>query len=194
MERKRGRENKAGRRSSLFPNARGTYQTASGNRPRGGKRSSLSLGNEQLFSRGIGSDAGLGIHLYRTVITWARDRIGLGQYFRGQTEHCLFGTKGRLPYKTIYGKRIQGSTLLIAPRTIHSQKPEDMRSMIQRVSYASRIELFARQRAEGRDVWGDEVHSNIFLPSPDWASANKPILRIRLLFFHCFFPLSCFWR
>ena len=34
---------------------------------------------------------------YRTVITWGKDRFGLGQYFRGQTEQCLFGIRGMLP-------------------------------------------------------------------------------------------------
>ena len=36
---------------------------------------------------------------YVTMITWMKDRIGLGQYFRGLTEHCLFGIRGKLPYK-----------------------------------------------------------------------------------------------
>ena len=47
---------------------------------------------------------------YKTMITWnkvlldewnnvLRGNIGLGQYFRGVTEHCLFGVKGNLPYK-----------------------------------------------------------------------------------------------
>ena len=36
---------------------------------------------------------------YKTMITWTKDRFGLGQYFRGITEHCLFGVKGTLPYK-----------------------------------------------------------------------------------------------
>lgn len=43
---------------------------------------------------------------YVTIITWQKDRIGLGQYFRGLTEHCIFATtKKRLPYKLIEGKR-----------------------------------------------------------------------------------------
>lgn len=30
---------------------------------------------------------------YVTMITWMKDRFGLGQYYRGLTEHCLFGVK-----------------------------------------------------------------------------------------------------
>ena len=55
---------------------------------------------------------------YVTMITWAKDRFGLGQYFRGMTEHCLFGVKGKLPYKIVDGKRQQGTTLINAKRTI----------------------------------------------------------------------------
>jgi len=94
---------------------------------------------------------------YVTTITWVKDRIGLGQYYRGITEHCLFGVKGNLPYKIIDGKRQQGRTVIIAPKTKHSEKPQEMRSMIEKVSYAPRIELFARQRFIGWDCWGDEI-------------------------------------
>ena len=94
---------------------------------------------------------------YITTITWAKDRIGLGQYFRGMTEHCLFGVKGRLPYKTKDGKRQQGKTLLLAPRERHSQKPAEMYDTIERVSYEPYIELFARNKRDGWDSWGNEV-------------------------------------
>jgi len=94
---------------------------------------------------------------YITTITWAKDRFGLGQYFRGQTEHCLFGIRGYLPYKMIEGKRQQGTTLLQAPRREHSRKPDEMRTLIERVSYPPYIELFARATAPGWDTFGKEV-------------------------------------
>ena len=94
---------------------------------------------------------------YKTTITWGKDRFGLGQYFRGQTEHCLFGVRGHLPYKLNDGKRQQGTTLILAPRREHSRKPDEMRTMIERVSYPPYIELFARQSAPGWDVWGNEA-------------------------------------
>ena len=96
---------------------------------------------------------------YVTTITWMKDRQGLGQYYRGLTEHCLFGVKGMLPYKIdeISGKRMQGLTGFIAPRNKHSEKPEEMRTMIERVSYEPRLEMFARRYTNGWDVIGDEV-------------------------------------
>jgi N6-adenosine-specific RNA methylase IME4 len=61
---------------------------------------------------------------YKTMITWVKDRFGLGQYFRGQTKHCLFGVKGMIPYKTLDGKRQQGTIVFHALRIEHSAKPE----------------------------------------------------------------------
>ena len=112
---------------------------------------------------------------YVSKVTWGKGRKqpdgtyklenpGLGQYYRGLDEICLFGVKGCLPYKVDEnGKRQQGTTLFIAPRRKHSQKPEDMRKMIQKVSYGPYIELFARERFDGWDSWGDQVTSEIQL-------------------------------
>jgi N6-adenosine-specific RNA methylase IME4 len=94
---------------------------------------------------------------YITMITWMKDRKGLGQYFRGKTEHCLFARKGVLPYRTKDGKRAQGVTGFIESRGKHSAKPKTMREMIELVSYAPRLEMFAREKHKGWDVWGNEV-------------------------------------
>ena len=100
---------------------------------------------------------------YVTTITWLKDRFGLGQYYRGITEHCIFATtKKKLPYKVNLEadgrtKRCQGVTGFYEPKTIHSRKPIKMRQMIENVSYAPRIELFAREEFETWDCWGNEV-------------------------------------
>lgn len=98
--------------------------------------------------------------VYKTTITWIKDRFGLGQYFRGNTEHCLFGVKGVLPYKVIDGKRQQGITGFQSPRQEHSKKPIEMINMIEKVSYPPFIELFAREKKEGWDCWGNEIKTN----------------------------------
>ncbi len=118
---------------------------------------------------------------YKTIITWGKNRIGLGQYFRGQTEHLLFGTRGSLPYAVVEEKtravptmfpgieeevrdpqkRLQGTTLILAARGQHSSKPEEFREMIQRVSPGPYIELFARRPMPGWDVWGSESGSAV---------------------------------
>lgn len=94
---------------------------------------------------------------YITIITWMKDRPGLGQYFRGITEHCLFGVTGSVPWKMENGVRIQGVTGFQAPRREHSRKPDEMRQIIERVSFPPRIELFARETFDGWDSWGNEI-------------------------------------
>jgi len=39
----------------------------------------------------------------------------------------------------------------------HSVKPDEMRLMIEKVSYPPYIELFARSKTDGWDVWGLDV-------------------------------------
>jgi N6-adenosine-specific RNA methylase IME4 len=107
---------------------------------------------------------------YITLITWAKDKIGLGQYYRGQTEHCMFGVRGNLPYRTHLDdagkeRRNQGRTLLRAERTVHSRKPEQMRVAIEHVSYPPYLELFARGGSPGWDVWGNEAENSIEMPT-----------------------------
>ena len=101
---------------------------------------------------------------YKTIITWKKDRIGLGQYFRGNTEHCLFGVRGNLPYKIENDKRQQGVTGFDAKRKEHSEKPLEMVEMIEKVSDRTgfnKIELFARDIKNGWDKWGNEIESDV---------------------------------
>ena len=85
-------------------------------------------------------------------------QTGLGQYYRGATESCLFGVRGRVPYRfTAGGKRAQGRTGFHAPRGQHSAKPETMRAMVERVSPGPYLEMFARRPAPNWDLWGNQA-------------------------------------
>lgn len=79
--------------------------------------------------------------------------FGLGRWTRGNTECCLIGTKGK-------PKRVSDrvSQLIISPIEQHSKKPDCTRRKIEMLcGKLPRIELFARQTAEGWDCWGNEV-------------------------------------
>ena len=94
---------------------------------------------------------------YVTKITWMKEGIiGLGQYYRGITEDCLFGIKGKPPYKIIDGKRQQGITGFTAPRAEHSKKPEFMRKQIEKVSYPPFVEIFARPKINNEEIFINE--------------------------------------
>jgi N6-adenosine-specific RNA methylase IME4 len=97
---------------------------------------------------------------YKTNIVWVKDRFGLGQYFRGQHEICLFGVKGNLPYKhkTDPSRSCCSETTIInAKRKEHSKKPDEMYIKIENTSYPPFVEVFARQRHDGWDAIGDEL-------------------------------------
>lgn len=96
---------------------------------------------------------------YVTTITWFKDKVGLGQYYRGVTEHCLFGIRGRPGYRyRPDGRRAQGKTGFIAKRTVHSRKPDQVHEWAELVSPGPRLELFARQSRPGWAVWGNEIN------------------------------------
>jgi N6-adenosine-specific RNA methylase IME4 len=87
------------------------------------------------------------------IITWVKPQISLGYYFRNNTEHLIFGVKGK--FRTL--DRKQG-TNFIFNRGKHSEKPKEVRDLIIKWSgNVPRIELFARQKVEGWDAWGDEI-------------------------------------
>jgi len=79
----------------------------------------------------------------------------LGRWTMGNVELCLLGVKGR-PNSWRIDYSIK--QLVIAERTKHSAKPSEVRDRIVKLlGDRPRIELFAREHAEGWDVWGDEV-------------------------------------
>ena len=83
----------------------------------------------------------------------------LGAWTMKNCELCLFGTKGSmLQYKQVNNIY----QLVKAERTVHSRKPDEVRDrIVQLFGGMSRIELFARNKTDGWDVWGNEVVSDI---------------------------------
>jgi len=80
--------------------------------------------------------------------------FGLGYHTRGNPEICLLASRGRGL------RRVDNSVpnLLVAPVGEHSQKPAETRCRIERLyGDLPRLELFARQRAEGWAIWGNEA-------------------------------------
>ena len=63
---------------------------------------------------------------YRTLLTWVKDRMGTGEWLRGQTEHCLLGVRGKPVF--LHGKH---TTALEAARREHSRKPEEFYALVE---------------------------------------------------------------
>lgn len=99
---------------------------------------------------------------YVTNLVWAKDRIGLGQYFRGQHELLLFGVRGS--GYDVRTERKDLGTLLEGPRTQHSKKPESAYERIEARSQGPYLELFARSGRPGWEAWGNEAPTQEEVP------------------------------
>ena len=78
---------------------------------------------------------------------------GLGYWTRANSELCLIGTKGKI-------RRQSNSVhqIIYDPIREHSRKPDCTRDkIVELMGDIPRIELFARQKHEGWDAWGNEV-------------------------------------
>lgn len=77
---------------------------------------------------------------------------GMGYWTRANTEPCLLATRGKP--KRLNADVRQG---IIAPRREHSRKPDGIHERIERLVAGPYVELFARQKRPGWDVWGNQT-------------------------------------
>ncbi len=87
----------------------------------------------------------------KTILTWAKHKMGLGDWLRGKTEHCLMCVRGR-PTITLTNQ----TTLLTAPAREHSRKPEEFYTLVEALCPGGKMEMFARERRDGWEAWGAE--------------------------------------
>ena len=79
---------------------------------------------------------------------------GIGHWTNANAELCLLATKKKFPKRK--SKKVK--QIILAHRERHSKKPDETRNrIVELVGNLPRIELFARQEAEGWDCWGNEV-------------------------------------
>lgn len=84
---------------------------------------------------------------------------GMGYWTRSNVELCLLATKGK-------PKRVDAGVhqVVISHIEEHSRKPLEIHRRIERLmGDVLKIELFARRKTAGFDVWGNEVESDISL-------------------------------
>ena len=85
--------------------------------------------------------------------------FGMGFWTRAGSECCLIATKGK-PKPISHSVRSVQS--IVAGK--HSEKPNTFRKkIIELCGDVPRVELFARDKADGWDVWGNEVKSDLEL-------------------------------
>ena len=82
---------------------------------------------------------------------------GMGHWTRANAELCMVATKGHPKRKSAGVHQV-----IISHIEEHSKKPNEARErIIQLMGDLPRVELFARQKTDGWDVWGNEVDSDI---------------------------------
>jgi N6-adenosine-specific RNA methylase IME4 len=92
---------------------------------------------------------------YKTNAVWLKDKIGLGYFVRNQHELLLVATRGDMPSPSPANRP---PSVISAPRREHSRKPDEAYALIEAMYPAlPKLELFARQRRPGWDVWGNET-------------------------------------
>jgi N6-adenosine-specific RNA methylase IME4 len=98
---------------------------------------------------------------YKTVgFTWVKKNKktdswfwGMGHWTRANAELCLIATKGKIKRQSAAVHQI-----IDTPIERHSKKPDIVRDkIVELVGDLPRIELFARETADGWDSWGNEV-------------------------------------
>lgn len=94
-----------------------------------------------------------------TGFTWVKRtklgklHFGMGHYTRQGSENCLIGIKGK-------SQRVGANIRAVTEHRVlkHSEKPNIFREkIVDLIGNRPRIELFARDRFEGWDAWGNEV-------------------------------------
>lgn len=95
----------------------------------------------------------------KTVDDGSARKMGNGKWTRDEAEVCLLATRGN-PQRLDAGVR----QTLDAPLGEHSEKPDEFRQRIERLTGGPYLELFGRKATAGWTVWGNQVRWNA--PSP----------------------------
>ena len=92
-----------------------------------------------------------------------KSHFGMGHWTRANSEDCLFAVRGK-------PKRVRANVRQFISATIgrHSEKPTEARDrLVQLMGDVPRLEMFARVKSKGWDVFGDQVEGSITIEDND---------------------------
>jgi len=91
--------------------------------------------------------------------------MGMGYWTRANSEPCLLATRG----KGLKRAAMDVLALIYSPVREHSRKPDEQYGKIERLfPNARKLEMFARRRWPGWDVFGNQVADSIVLAGEVW--------------------------
>jgi N6-adenosine-specific RNA methylase IME4 len=97
---------------------------------------------------------------YHCLLTWDKTNGIPCWGFKRKTEFVLYGYRGKITVNQT-GKFIH--TLFTEKLTTHSKKPNIFYEILESNTPEPRIELFARNKRNGWDTWGNELQNDIEL-------------------------------
>lgn len=86
------------------------------------------------------------------ILTWVKDRIGLGTWLRSQTEFCIMAVKGS-PKVNLTNQ----STVIYGKLREHSRKPDEFYEMVDSLCIGRKLDYFSREKREGWDQYGNDT-------------------------------------
>lgn len=87
------------------------------------------------------------------ILTWIKDRMGIGSWLRSQSEFCIMGVKGK-PTINLTNQ----TTVINGPLREHSRKPDEFYSMVESLSPGGyKLDYFSRKERDGWVVFGNDT-------------------------------------
>ena len=87
----------------------------------------------------------------KVILTWAKDRMGIGRWLRSQSEFCIMAVKGKPAVKLT-----NQTTVIHGERREHSRKPDEFYELVETLCIGRRLDYFSREKRPGWAQLGNE--------------------------------------
>lgn len=87
----------------------------------------------------------------KAILTWAKDRMGLGRWLRSQSEFCIMAVRGS-PVINLTNQ----TTILRGPLREHSRKPDEFYDMVDSLCVGRKLDFFSREPRDGWEQFGND--------------------------------------
>jgi N6-adenosine-specific RNA methylase IME4/ParB-like chromosome segregation protein Spo0J len=86
------------------------------------------------------------------IVTWVKDRMGLGTWLRSQSEFCIMAVKGK-PLIELTNQ----TTVINGKLREHSRKPDEFYQMVGSLCIGRKLDFFSREWREGWEQIGNDL-------------------------------------
>jgi N6-adenosine-specific RNA methylase IME4 len=88
----------------------------------------------------------------KAVLTWVKDRMGIGRWLRSKSEFCVMAVRGSPPVNLT-----NQTTVLEAPLREHSRKPDEFYALVNELCVGRKLDYFSREKRDGWDQYGNDA-------------------------------------